>query len=132
MSEHQMKLMTDCAMTSQFETGEIIFRAGEKADRFYLIEEGEVALESTLDGGAAVVIDTVRSGDLLGWSWLFPPYVWQFTARVVQPTTALIFYGTMLRQYCDRDHSLGYQLFKRMSEVMTRRLQAARTRLLKG
>jgi CRP/FNR family transcriptional regulator, cyclic AMP receptor protein len=67
---------------------------------------------------------------LLGWSWMFPPYVWQFTARAVEPTTAVFFYGTILREYCEKDHSLGYELFKRMSVVMLRRLQAARKQML--
>jgi CRP-like cAMP-binding protein len=132
MSEHHIRLLIDCAMKSRFEPGEIIFREGETANRFYLIEQGEVALDSRVGEGEPVTIETVRSGDLLGWSWLFPPYVWHFSARAIQPTSALFFYGTILREYCERDHALGYELFKRMSEVMTRRLQAARARLLKA
>ena len=68
----------------------------------------------------------MHSGDLLGWSWLFPPYVWHFGARAAKPTSAIFFYGTILREYCEQDHSLGYELFKRMSAVMTDRLQSAR------
>jgi CRP/FNR family transcriptional regulator, cyclic AMP receptor protein len=130
LGEHHIKLLADCAMKTHFATGESIFREGETANRFYLIEQGEVALEATPSGGAPTTIDTVKSGDLLGWSWLFPPYIWHFSARAVQPTTAIFLYGTILREYCDQDHTLGYELFKRMSEVMIRRLQFARTRLL--
>jgi len=130
VSEQHIKLLADCAMKTHFLAGESIFREGETANRFYLIEDGEVALESNPSGGAPTVIDTVQSGDLLGWSWLFPPYIWHFGARATKPTTAIFFYGTILREYCERDHSLGYELFKRMSEVMTRRLQSARGRLL--
>jgi CRP-like cAMP-binding protein len=130
LNEDHMKLLADCAMKTHFAAGESIFREGETANRFYLIEQGEVALESTPSGGTPTVIDKVQAGDLLGWSWLFPPYVWHFGARAVQPTTAIFFYGTILREYCDQDHTLGYELFKRMSEVMTRRLQTARARLL--
>jgi len=66
----------------------------------------------------------------LAWSWLFPPYAWHFTARALEETTAIFFYGTILREYCEKDHSLGFELFKRMSVVMLRRLQAARQKLL--
>ena len=72
----------------------------------------------------------VSGGGLLGWSWLFPPYIWHFDARAVEPTTAIFFYGTILREYCDKDPALGLELFKRMSEVMTRRLQRARIHLI--
>jgi CRP/FNR family transcriptional regulator, cyclic AMP receptor protein len=131
MSAHYIRLLSDCAMATRFAKDQAIFRAGETANRFYLIERGKVILESEPDaGGAPVIIDTISAGDLLGWSWIFPPYIWHFTARAVQPTRSIFFYGTILREYCDKDPTLGYELFKRMSEVMIRRLQRARNELL--
>ena len=129
MSEHQIHLLADCAMRSHFEAGHVAFREGERANRFYLIERGKVALESSTLG-EPVRIEDIGDGDLLGWSWLFPPYAWHFTARAVADTTAIFFYGTVLREYSEKDHSLGFELFKRMSAVMLRRLQAARQKLL--
>jgi len=96
-----------------------------------LIETGRVVLESDAAIDDPVLLETIGAGDLLGWSWIFPPYVWHFTARAIEPTTALFFYGTILREYCEKDHSLGYELFKRMSMVMTKRLQAARKQMLR-
>jgi CRP/FNR family cyclic AMP-dependent transcriptional regulator len=93
---------------------------------------GEIALESITAGGETITIDTIGDGDLLGWSWLFSPYVWRFTARTAKKTTALFFYGTVLREYCEKDHTLGYELLKRMSEVMTRRLQRAQGKFLEA
>ena len=130
MNEHQIRLLADCAIRTRFEPDQVIFREGETANRFYLVEHGKLALESSASGGDPVTIDVIGDGDLLGWSWLFPPYVWHFSARAVEPTSAIFFYGTVLREYCEEDQALGYELFKRMSEVMTRRLQSARTRLL--
>jgi CRP/FNR family transcriptional regulator, cyclic AMP receptor protein len=129
ISAHHIRLLADCAMRSHFRAGEVIFRENEAANRFYLIEHGKVALESsTLD--EPVKIEEIGDGDLLGWSWLFPPYAWHFSARALEDTTAIFFYGTVLRDYCEKDHSLGFELFKRMSAVMLRRLQAARQKLL--
>ena len=130
MSEHHIRLLADCAIRTRSEPDQVIFREGETANRFYLIEQGRVALESSASGGDPVTIDVIGDGDLLGWSWLFPPYVWHFSARAIEPTCAIFFYGTVLREYCEQDQALGYELFKRMSEVMTRRLQSARSRLL--
>lgn len=126
----QLAMLTDCAKVVRFAPGELIFREGELANRFYLIESGRVVLESTGAEGDPLVIDTIGAGDLLGWSWMFPPYVWHFTARVVEPLTAIFFYGTILREYCERDHALGYELFKRMGAVMIKRLQSAREKML--
>jgi CRP/FNR family cyclic AMP-dependent transcriptional regulator len=129
MSDQHVRLLADCALSSQYEAGRVIFREGEMANRFYLIERGKVALESSTLG-EPVRIDEIGEGDLLGWSWLFPPYAWHFTARALEETDAIFFYGTILHEYCEKDHSLGFELFKRMSVVMLRRLQAARQKLL--
>ncbi|MEO5722305.1 MAG: cyclic nucleotide-binding domain-containing protein [Chthoniobacterales bacterium] len=128
MSEHHLQLLADCAIRTQFDAGQTIFREGETANRFYLIEQGEIVLEAAGSGDQAAVIEILGSGDLLGWSWIFPPYVWHFTARATQPTSAIFFYATVLREHCEKDHSLGFELFKRMSAVMIRRLQSARAR----
>jgi CRP-like cAMP-binding protein len=77
-----------------------------------------------------VIIETIGAGDLLGWSWMMPPYRWHFTARAIEPTRAIYFAGTILRYYCDRDHSLGFELHKLMSQIMMKRLQAARKKML--
>jgi CRP-like cAMP-binding protein len=125
-----LALLTDCAMVVRFAPGETIFSEGELANRFYLIESGRVILESSGELNDPVVIDTIGAGELLGWSWMFPPYVWHFTARAAEPVTAIFFYGTILREYCERNHALGYELFKRMGAVMIKRLQAARDKMI--
>lgn len=130
LQSHYIKLLADCALAKQFAAGDYLFRQGEFANRFYLIEEGEVVLEALDPAGKSVVIEEVGPGKLVGWSWLFPPYVWHFDARATKPTTAIFFYGTILREYCAKDPSLGFELFKRMSQVMIERLQSARTRLI--
>lgn len=130
MSSTHLALLTDCAIAAHFEKGQTILREGEFAKGLYLIERGEVVLESGKGLGEPVVVDTIGPGDLLGWSWMFPPYVWRFTALAVEPIDAIFFYGTILREYCEKDHSLGYELLKRTTRVMLRRLQATRDRML--
>jgi CRP/FNR family transcriptional regulator, cyclic AMP receptor protein len=130
MHRTQLALLTDCAIAARFKAGETILRESEFANRCYLIETGKVVLESGGNFGEPLVIETIGAGDLLGWSWMFPPYVWHFTARAIEPTTAIFFLGTILREYCEKDHSLGYELLKRISAVMVKRLQAAHKQML--
>ena len=127
----QLKVLTECAMQSHFNPGEVIFRKGDPADRFYLIQEGKVVLESPVKDHSSATIGTVGPGDVLGWSWLFPPDHWHLAARAVEPTAAIFFYCTRLRETCEQDHDLGYALMKRMSAVVIRRLQATRRQLIK-
>ncbi|HSP64384.1 MAG TPA: cyclic nucleotide-binding domain-containing protein [Pyrinomonadaceae bacterium] len=130
MDHEQLALLTDCAMCAHFKEGDVIIREGQPANRFYLIESGKVVLLSSMEHEQPLVVDTIGAGDLLGWSWIFPPHIWHFTARATEDTEAIFFCGELLRRYCERNHSLGYALFKRMSAVMIKRLQAAREKML--
>jgi CRP/FNR family transcriptional regulator, cyclic AMP receptor protein len=130
MNHTQLTLLTDCAVARHFNAKQTILREGEFANGFYLLEVGKVALESETSFGQSIPIQILGAGDLLGWSWMFPPYVWQFTARAIEPTSALFFYAAILREYCEKDHSLGYALLKRLSTVLVGRLQAAHDQML--
>ncbi len=130
LSQEHLRTLADSAMQTWFEASELIFHDGDLANRFYLIIEGRVDLESSVRKADAVVLQTLGSGELLGWSWLFSPYVWRLHARAVEPTEAIFFYGTRLREQCELNHDLGYELFKRISEVMMLRVQIARGRFL--
>jgi CRP-like cAMP-binding protein len=125
-----LRLLGDSAMRVRFEKDELIFREGDPANRFYLIEEGRVSLESHRRDEAPVAVQVIGPGEVLGWSWLFPPYYWQFDARALEPTTAIFFYGTRLREQCEQDHAFGYEMMKRMTQVVIHRLQATRKQLL--
>jgi CRP/FNR family transcriptional regulator, cyclic AMP receptor protein len=130
LSLRNQQILADSAMHVEFEPGQIIFQEGDLANRFYLIESGKVALEMAKKDEKPKLIQTIGAGDVLGWSWLFPPYYWHFDARAVEPTKAIFFYGTRLREQCEHDHDLGYELMKRMSEVVIKRLQATRKMML--
>ncbi len=130
MSPHHLELLVLCAMPTEFDAGQIVLREGEPASGFYLIETGTIVLEAKTEDGRTVVIDTVSAGEPLGWSWLFPPYLWSFDARATEPCTAICLSGLLLRQHRDDDLTLSHELHKRASEVMVRRLDAARNKLV--
>ncbi|HTB83089.1 MAG TPA: Crp/Fnr family transcriptional regulator [Candidatus Sulfotelmatobacter sp.] len=130
LDSRQLKLLTGLALEIKFEPGQSIFDQGSPANRFYLIVEGEVVVESEKDDHSAIPIQTLGPGDALGWSWLFPPYYLHFSARAVKPTRTIFFYGTGLREHCEQDHELGYQIMKRIAEVASQSLQATQQRLM--
>lgn len=130
MSDHLIQLLADSIMEMQFKPGDWIYRQGDPANRFYLILEGQVLLESEVRDRGVLPIRTLGPGDELGWAWLFPPHYMHFTARVIEPTRTIFFYGTRLREKCEANHELGYQLMKRVAEVVVRNLNATQQRLL--
>ena len=125
-----LQLVTGCASNVRFEAGKYIFREGEEASQFYLIRQGKVALEIFAAQHGPITIETIEAGEVVGWSWLFPPYRWHFSGRVFEPTRAIALDGKCLRAKSEEDHDLGYELMKRVAQIMMERLQATRLRLL--
>ncbi|MFN8007791.1 MAG: cyclic nucleotide-binding domain-containing protein [Terriglobia bacterium] len=123
-------LITGCASNVRFNAGEFLFHEGEEANHFYIVRQGKVAVEVQSGGMDPIIIQTVADGEILGWSWLVPPYDWHFDARAVELTRAIALDGKCLRQKCEADHELGYALLKRFAHIITQRLEATRMQLL--
>jgi CRP-like cAMP-binding protein len=122
--------VSGCARTARFDAGETLFGAGQPADTFYLVRRGRVSIELRNPSRGTITLDTVHDGEIAGWSWLVPPYIWTFDARAAEATSAVAFDGACLRGKCDADPGLGYALMQRVAQVMYERLQAARVQLL--
>lgn len=119
-----------CARNVAFRPGALLLAEGDQADTFYLVRRGRVAIEVHSPGRGAIVIETVGPGGSVGWSWLIPPYRWQFDARATEPVGAVAVDGACLRAKADADPALGYALVQRVAGVLLGRLQSTRLRLL--
>ena len=130
LNARQLELLTGSALEMKFETGATIFEEGSPANRFHLILTGRVELAAEMEDRNVIPVQTLGPGDDLGWSWLFPPYCMHFRARALEPSTTIFFYGTRLREQCEQDHELGYQIMKRTAEVATEALRVTQKRLM--
>jgi CRP-like cAMP-binding protein len=130
LDERGLGSLAGLASFKKFEAGQIIFHEGDPARECYLLCQGKVAIETALMGVAGIQIDTLGEGEVLGWSWLLPPYELHYSARALEPTQAIALDGKALRDRCERDHDLGYELMKRFALVIVRRLAATRARFL--
>lgn len=129
-SDAYRDLLAGCAANHRFDAGDYVSRAGQPADKFYLIRHGSVALEFPVPGREPMVLETLHEGDVFGLSWLVPPFTWDYDVRATELCRAVSIDAACLRRKCDADHSLGYQLFKSFSPLIAERLNAARLRLL--
>jgi len=125
-----LAILAGCATNVSFAPGEYLFREGQPADQFYIIRRGRVAVEVHSPTNGRMTVDTADAGEVVGWSWLVAPYTWLFDARAVEATGVVAFDGACLRDKCDQDPKLGYELMKMVTQVMFSRLVAARVRLL--
>lgn len=113
-----------------FAQGERIFEEKEAADRFWILRSGTVTLDLRLRGQRPTQVSSLDTGDLLGWSWLFPPHEWDFGAEALSPVRAHEFDGAEVLALCDADPAFGYTLLRVIAEILAYRVQTARTRLL--
>lgn len=125
-----ISLLAGCATNMVFQPGEYLMKEGTNADHFFIVRHGRVSIEIEAPGQGIIPIQTVGEGEILGWSWLFPPYKSYADGRATELTRALGLDGECLRGKCEADHDLGFELMKRFAEVMTKRLGAARLQLL--
>jgi CRP/FNR family transcriptional regulator, cyclic AMP receptor protein len=126
----ELELLAGCARNVRFLEGEMLFREGADADAFYVVRHGTVALETFVPALGGVTVETIEPGEVIGWSWLFPPYKWHLDARALSSVRATAFDGVCLREKCEADSELGYELMKRFAQVLIERLQWTRLRLL--
>jgi CRP/FNR family transcriptional regulator, cyclic AMP receptor protein len=123
-------VIAGCGRNSVFEPGEYLMREGDPADIFYVIREGSAALETFVPQRGAVTIQTLDDGELVGWSWLVPPYRVAFDVRALTRIHAIAFDGACLRGKSEQDPALGYDLLKMFAAVIVARLQRTRVQLL--
>lgn len=130
LSPAHIDIIAGCAKNVRFLSGEVLCREGDGADRLWVVRQGHVAVETHAPQTGPIVIATVGEGEILGWSWLLPPYLWRFQARAVELTRAIELDAFCLRTKCEADHDLGYEILKRFADVIAQRLDAARLQLV--
>ncbi len=130
MGEAEVALIAGCGRNVHIDMGETIFRQGDAADTFFVIRHGTVAVGNFVPPRGEMVIEAIHDGEILGWSWLFPPYRSHFDARALSTVRATQFDGACLRDKCAADPVLGRDLMSRFAQVLIERLQWTRLRLL--
>ncbi len=125
-----LDMIAECASGLDLDTDHVLFREGEPANAFYLIEQGRVAVEAHVPGDGNVLVQVLGPGDVLGWSWLFPPFSWHFQARTLEPVRAVKLDGGHLLGLAEKNKEFGYRLMKRVARVVIQRLQSTRKKML--
>jgi CRP/FNR family transcriptional regulator, cyclic AMP receptor protein len=130
MPPDRLDAIAECARDQSFAAGAYLLREGDPANSFFVIRRGDVAIETYVPQRGALTLETLHDGEVLGWSWLFPPYRLVFDARATAPVETVAFDARCLRGKFEQDSELGYDVMKRFSEVMVERLQATRMQLM--
>jgi CRP/FNR family transcriptional regulator, cyclic AMP receptor protein len=130
LSDDILKFLCECSSKREIKKGEILFRLGENADKFYVILNGCISIQMPAIMGPAMEIQNVGKDQVLGWSWLISPYTWSFQARAEEDTELLVFDGTALLAQCEQEPKFGYELFKKFAGLMSERLNVARQKMM--
>ncbi len=125
MPEEYLKFISGCAKHVRFNEGEFVTLQGKDAEHFYAVREGLIAIEIEA-ANKTFTMQTVEEGNLVGWSWLIPPYRWHFDARAIAPVSAIQFDAVCVREKCETDRAFGYEVLKRFSRLIIQRLMVTR------
>lgn len=125
-----IEILAQHVRETKFAAGELLFRQADSAEHFYILMDGSIQVEVPSIMGPELVVQTLGTDEVLGWSWLIPPYKWNFEAKAEHDSNVLVFDGKALLQICEKDNNFGYALMKRFARLMSERLQAARMKMM--
>lgn len=124
------RFLATCAVAQHVPAERTLFRHDAHADRFYLLQSGRVSVEVAAISGPPLELQELEAGDVIGWSWLIPPYRWHFQARATEESEVIEFDGDAILEHCEQEPAFGYELFKRFSGLMSRRISYAREKMM--
>lgn len=130
MDPKALEIIVGCCSNQLFKTGTYLFRQGEPAEKFYLLRTGLVSLELYVPGRQPIAVETIEAGEIVGWSWLIPPFTWSSDARAVDTVRAIAVDGACLRRKMENDRTLGYEIYKRFLPILAKRMANNRLRIL--
>lgn len=125
-----IETIAGCGKNVHLDAGAMMATEGQDADSFYVLRRGVARIQVHLPAQGTQTIQTVGANSIIGWSWLFPPYQWNYDVVVVDDVSAIAFDGRCLRQKCDDNPNLGYTMVKAFAAIMVDRLKATRLRCL--
>ena len=130
LDDEFIQYVTNSATELQLKKGDILFRQGEFADKFFILRKGGISVQVPALVGPPLEIQHLSEDQILGWSWLIPPFRWHFLARVEEDSDLLEFDGIALLAHCEEDPKFGYELFKHFAGLMSERLEVARQKMM--
>ncbi len=125
-----IEILVQHSQERSFVVGDMLFRQMDLAEHFYILLDGSIKVQVPAIMGPALVVQTLEASDILGWSWLIPPYKWTFEARAELDSRVLVFDGRALLQHCETDNNFGYTLMKIFAGLMSERLHSARLKMM--
>lgn len=129
-SDDALKFLYTCSSTYEIKKGQILFRQGENADKFYVVRNGRISIQMPAIMGPTLEIQTLGKDQVLGWSWLISPYKWNFQALAEEDSELLKFDGAAILARCEQEPKFGYELLKKFAALMSMRLDAARQKMM--
>jgi CRP/FNR family transcriptional regulator, cyclic AMP receptor protein len=129
-SDDLLKFLCECSSTREIKKGQVLFRQGENADKFYVVRNGRISIQMPAIMGPTLEIQTLDKDQVLGWSWLISPYKWNFQTKAEEDSELLQFDGAAILARCEQEPKFGYELLKKFAALMSVGLNAARQKMM--
>ncbi len=134
----------------EFKAEDVVFHVDEPATHFYGLLEGEIdlilvykdkvlktdieyeeAIQATMvDQEKEIIVDSVNPGQVFGWASLVGPPKRTVNAECSQNSRVIAIPADALKAMFDKDHTLGYFIMKRLSDIIAKRLRNRTNKLI--
>ncbi|MDP2718876.1 MAG: cyclic nucleotide-binding domain-containing protein [Dehalococcoidia bacterium] len=128
LKDADLEEIAGMAVEKEYEAGDTIFRDGDKAREFYIIQVGKVAIQMLLPPsvhsqmGKRLTVDVVNPNGLFGWSAIIHPFTYGRSAICLQKVKALAVDGQKLNEFIKTKPDVGLLVLSGMIRVVTSRL----------
>lgn len=130
LKESYVELLADCTESRNYNSGDYLLRYQKPAEEFLLLLEGKVLLLNNVPAKDITPLESISAPNVIGWSWLLPPYRWHFDVKAQSPVSCLVVHAMCLLGKMETDKEFGYEMYKRFFNVVVDRLQASRLQVL--
>ena len=130
LTQEQIEKLIECTATIYVKQGENLFTTGSMANQFYVIKSGRFDLSLYTEQRGPQTLETIRRGEVLGWSWILPPHRWVFDAKAVVDSEVIVFNAFTVLDMCKKDPDLNTSILKLFLKILSRRLTETREKAL--
>jgi CRP-like cAMP-binding protein len=134
----------------EFKAKDVIFNVEDPATHFYGLLAGEIELvlvfknkvlktdieyeeaiqASMVDEEKEIIVDRVKAGQVFGWASIVGPAKRTVNAECSQKSRVIALPADELKAMFDKDHTLGYIIMKRLSDIIAKRLRHRTDKLI--
>lgn len=129
LSQRQLKILAEHLHERRYEENEYLFEINHPGAALFIIQSGEVVVESSSDRDNAHTLATLKANEFLGELALLDHSPRSASARATKPTQALALFRADLNHLAVTESEIACEIFRTLASIIGERLKATNRHL---